>query len=180
MATGKTDVSCARVKTYTAAKIGASERHNERKNSDYGNVNVDPERIPMNIHFKDPGESSYMDLLREKEADRTVSLRGLRSDAKLFDEIVFDVNTMYFEKHGGYEYARQFYEEAYRFAVEKYGGEERILSAVMHADEINKAAMEEPGKPVYHYHLHVIALTVVEKEVLWTKRCKDPALVGTV
>ena len=180
MATGKTDMSCARVKTYTAAKIGASERHNERKNSDYGNVNVDPERIPMNIHFKDPGESSYMDLLREMEADKTVSLRGLRQDAKLFDEIVLDVNTMYFEEHGGYEYAREFYEEAYRFAVEKYGGEDRILSAVMHADEINKAATEELGKPVYHYHLHIIALPVVEKEILWSKRCKDPALVGTV
>ena len=28
--------------------------------------------------------------------------------------------------------------------------------------------------------MHVVALPVVDKEVLWTKRCKDPALVGTV
>ena len=57
------NMSCARVKTYTASKIGAIERHNERKNNDYGNVNVDPERIPMNVHFKDPGDKSYMDIL---------------------------------------------------------------------------------------------------------------------
>ena len=180
MANGKTDMSCARVKTYTAAKIGASERHNERKNSDYGNVNVDPERIPYNVHFKNSGESSYMDLLRELEDNGKISLRGLRPDANLFDEIVFDVNTMYFEKHGGYDYAKKFYEEAYRFAAEKYGGEERILSAVMHADEINKAASEELDKPVYHYHLHVIALPVVDKEIRYSKRCKDKSLVGTV
>ena len=39
---------------------------------------------------------------------------------------------------------------------------------------------EKYGKPVYHYHLHIMALPVVDKEVRWSKRCKDPALVGTV
>ena len=33
----------------------------------------------------------------------------------------------------------------------------------MHADEINQAATEECGHPVYHYHLHVIAMPVVKK-----------------
>ncbi len=31
---------------------------------------------------------------------------------------------------------------------------------------------------MWHYHLHVVY--VVEKQILWSKRCKDPALVGTV
>ena len=101
MATQKSNMSCARVQTYTAAKIGAAERHNERKNSDYGNVNVDPDRIPMNVHFKTPGDKSYMDILRELEAKGSISRRGLRPDAVLFDEVIFDVNTMYFEERGG-------------------------------------------------------------------------------
>ena len=172
-------MSCARVKTYTTAKIGASERHNERKNNDYGNVNVDPERICMNVHYKDPHEKSYMDILREKETSGELSRRGLKQDAVIFDEVVFDVNTMYFEERGGYEYAKQFYEEAYRFACEKYG-ESNIISAVMHADEINKAASDYMGYSVYHYHLHVMAFPVVEKEILWSKRYKDPNLVGKV
>ena len=172
-------MSCARVKTYTASKIGACERHNERKNSDYGNVNVEPERIPMNVHFKSPGEKSYMDILLEMEANGEVSRRGLKADAKLFDEIVFDVNTMYFEERGGYEYAKKFYEEAYRFACKKYG-ERNIISAVMHADEINKAATDQLGYPVYHYHMHLVAMPVVEKKVFYSKRCKDKNLVGRV
>ena len=179
MADKRTNMSCARVKSYTAAKAGSAERHNERKNNDYGNVNVDPERIPLNIHFKAPGDKSYMDILREMESAGKVSRRGLKADARLFDELVFDVNTMYFEERGGYEYARDFYEEAYHYTCEKYG-EDYVLSAVMHADEVNLAATEEMGHPVYHYHLHVIALPVVEKEIHWSKRCKDPALVGTV
>ena len=178
-ANGNNDMSCARVQTYSASKIGAGERHNERKNNDYGNVNVDPERIPLNVHFKDPGERSYMDILREMEAAGEVSRKGLRADAVLFDEVIFDVNTMYFEQRGGYEYAIEFYSEAYRYACEKFG-EQNIISAVMHADEINKAATEKLGRPVYHYHMHLIAIPVVEKEVRWSKRCKSPELVGTV
>ena len=60
------------------------------------------------------------------------------------------------------------------------GGEQYILSAVMHADERNRAMSEKLGEDVYHYHLHVVYIPVVEKEVRWTKRCKDPELVGKV
>jgi len=179
LATKKEDKSCARVKCYKAGNVSDIERHNERKNSDYGNVNVEPARIPFNVHFKDPGGKSYMDILREKEARGEISRRGLKADATLFDEMVLDINTVYFEEHGGYEFAKEFYAEAFRFAVKKYG-EENILSAVMHADEINLAATDHYGKPVYHYHLHVVAFPVVEKEILWSARCKDEALRGTV
>jgi hypothetical protein len=120
-----------------------------------------------------------MDTLRAMESEGKVSTRGLRQDATLFDEIIIDVNTMYFERNGGYEYAKKFYEEAYHFVEEKFGPE-YVVSAVMHADEINRAATDELGKEVYHYHLHVVVMPVVEKEILWSKRCKDPALRGTV
>ena len=60
------------------------------------------------------------------------------------------------------------------------GGEQYILSAVMHADERNRAMSEALGEDVYHYHLHVVYIPVVEKQILWSKRCKDEALRGTV
>ena len=50
----------------------------------------------------------------------------------------------------------------------------------MHADEINRAMTEALGREVYHYHLHVVYVPVVEKQILWSKRCKNKALVGTV
>ena len=86
------DMSCARVKQCSAASIGATERHNERLNTDYANVNVVQERIPLNVHYRSP-PSSYMETLRTMEAAGTVSTRGLRKDATLFDEIIIDVNT---------------------------------------------------------------------------------------
>ena len=171
--------SVARVEQHTAANIGKSERHLERKNESYENMNVDLGRTPLNIHFKDCGELTYKAWLDKLVTEGVVSLRGLKKDAKIFDEMIFDVNTAYFEEHGGYEYARQFYEEAFHFAEKEYGPG-NVISAVIHADELNTALTEQLGHPVYHYHMHVVALPVVEKEVRWSKRCKDPALVGTV
>lgn len=175
----KTNFTVARVVTHTRAGVGKCERHNERKNENYGNMNVDLERTPMNVHFKACGELTYNETLDKLVADGLVSLRGLKENAKVYDEMILDVNTDYFERHGGYKFAREFYEEAYRFACKLYG-ERNILSAVMHADEINLALTEKYGRPIYHYHLHIVALPVVEKQVLWSKRCKDKALVGTV
>ena len=72
------------------------------------------------------------------------------------------------------------YTEAYKAAIKIVGGEQYILSAVMHADERNRAMSEALGEDVYHYHLHVVYIPVVEKEIRWTKRCKDKSLVGKV
>ena len=169
----------ARVQQYTKASIGKSERHIERKNQNYENMNVDLSQTPRNIHFQSCGDLTYNATLDKMIEEGSVSLRGLKPDAKLFDEMIFDVNTAYFEEHGGYDYACRFYEEVFRFAQKEYGPE-NILSAVMHADELNSTLTEKLGYPVYHYHLHVVALPVVEKEVRYSKRCKDPELVGKV
>ena len=142
-------------------------------------MNVDLSRTPMNVTFKGCGNLTYNEYLDQLVDQGKVSLRGLKPDAKVFDEMILDVNTEYFEQNGGYEYACRFYEEAYRFAKQLYG-KENIVSAVMHADELNTAMTEKYGKPVYHYHLHVMALPVVDKEIKWSKRCKAPEKIGTV
>ena len=159
--------------------IGNTQKHNEREKDSYRNPDIVPERTPLNIHFKAP-TASYTERFRQMEQDKIISTRGLKPDAIHFGELIFDVNSAYFHNHGGYEFARQFYADAYKAAVEIVGGEQYILSAVMHADEINRAMSEALGQEVYHYHLHVVYVPVVEKQILWSKRCKDKSLVGTV
>ena len=80
----KADMSCARVKKYTASDVSKAERHNERKNETYENMNVIEERIPFNVHFKKPFAPTYMEQLKQMETNGLVSLRGLRKDATLF------------------------------------------------------------------------------------------------
>lgn len=165
--------------SYQKSNFALRQRHNERENESYSNPDIVPERSNLNIHFKQP-DDTYCKVFDQMVSDGTISTRGLKPDADVFCEFVFDVNTAYFEEHGGYEYAKAFFAEAYRFAVQEAGDEQYILSAVLHADERNRSLSEELGHDVYHYHLHVVYIPVVEKEIKYSKRCKDPKLRGTV
>ena len=161
------------------ADIGNAQAHNEREKSSYVNQDIVPERTPYNVHFKTP-TAGYKEMFEQMRSDGVISTRGLKADAEKFGELIFDVNSAYFFNHGGYEFAKQFYTDAYKAAIKIVGGEQYILSAVMHADERNRAMSDALGRDVYHYHLHVVYIPVVEKQILWSKRCKDKSLVGTV
>ena len=163
----------------TPDDVAKVQEHNEREKDRYSNVDIVPERTPLNVYFKAPTDD-YVKMFEQMEQDKIISTRGLKPDAVKYGELVFDVNSAYFYNHGGYEFAKQFYADAYKAAVEIVGGEQYILSAVMHADERNRAMSEALGEDVYHYHLHVVYIPVVEKQILWSKRCKDESLRGTV
>ena len=161
------------------ADVAKVQEHNEREKDSYSNQDIVPERTSLNVHFKAPTDD-YVKMFEQMEQDGVISTRGLKPDAVKYGELIFDVNSAYFYNHGGYEFAKQFYADAYKAAVEIVGGEQYILSAVMHADESNRAMSEALGEDVYHYHLHVVYIPVVEKQILWSKRCKDESLRGTV
>lgn len=163
----------------TPDDVAKIQEHNEREKDSYSNQDIVPERTSMNVHFKAPTDD-YVKMFEQMEQDGVIYTRGLKPDAIKYGELVFDVNSAYFYNHGGYEFAKQFYADAYKAAVEIVGGEQYILSAVMHADERNRAMSEALGEDVYHYHLHVVYIPVVEKQILWSKRCKDESLRGTV
>ena len=163
----------------TAENLAKVQEHNERKKDSYSNQDIVPERSSLNIHFKEP-TGGYEEMFEQMRREKVISTRGLQADAIKYGELVFDVNSAYFYNHGGYEFAKQFYTDAYKAAIDIVGGEQYILSAVMHADERNRAMSEALGEDVYHYHLHVVFVPVVKKQILWSKRCKDEALRGTV
>ena len=162
-----------------SSTLESSQAHNERQKECYSNPDIVLERTPLNIHYKTP-TGSYEDMFAELVEKKIISVWGLKPDSTRLCELVFDVNSAYFYNRGGYDFARQFYADAYEAAVKIIGGEQYILSAVMHADERNRAMSEQLGEDVYHYHLHVVYVPVVKKEILWSKRCKDPTLRGTV
>lgn len=98
----KTNNSVARVETYTRASIVKAERHNERKNESYSNINVDLIQTPNNVHYK-KCKKTYNEKLKEMIDDGEISLRVLKDNAKVFDEIIFDINSDYFEQNSGYK-----------------------------------------------------------------------------
>jgi phage pi2 protein 07 len=177
---------------YTRAAVSHVEKHNERKNENYSNLEVVLAQSHNNIHFK-ACDGTYLGVFDKMVKDGEISTRGLKlndtgtkPESSIVAEMIFDVNTEFFEEyyasHGyssGYDFAKAFYAEAYKMAVNEVGDEKYILSAVLHADERNKGLSEKLGRDVYHYHLHVTYIPVVQKEIKWTKRAK-PELVGKV
>jgi len=146
---------------------------------DYQNPDIITERSHLNVHYKTCA-GTYQQEFDRMVTESEISLRGLQKDAKVFDELVFDVNTDYFDRNGGYEYAKEFFAEAYRLAVKESGGEQFVLSAILHADERNRALSDQLGRDVFHYHLHVVYVPVVDKEIYFKKSNKNPELAGTL
>ena len=170
----KNHFTVVRNTAYRGGEFNIRERHNERKNENYHNGDIEPARADLNVHFRrvptpDGTPETYEQTFNRLLAEGTIVKRGLKPDAKVFDELIFDVNSAFFEDGGGYEYAKTFFEEAYRLAVNEIGGEQYVLSAILHADEKNKALSEQLGRDVYHYHLHVVYVPVVQKEVYFKK-----------
>ena len=163
----------ARNMRLTAARIGNAQQHNEREKESYVNQDIVPERTHLNVHFKKP-TAGYAEMFEQLKKDGIISTRGLKEDAFLYGELVFDVNTAYFHNHGGYDFAKQFYTDAYKSAIEIVGGEQYILSAVMHADERNRAMSDALEQDVYHYHLHVVYISVFDKGII-TRHLKNGA-----
>jgi len=174
-----------RNQAYQTKSFTTVERHNERKNEEYFNGDVELERAKLNVYFKrnfreDGTVETYQETFNRLLAEKKTVLHGTKPDAKLFCELVYDINTTYFDERGGYEFAKKYFEEAYRQAVKEIGNEDYIISAVMHADEKNSRLSEQLGRDVYHYHLHVVYVPVVQKEIKWSKRTKDKSLIGKV
>ena len=65
----KQNFCVARVETRTRASVGKFERHIERKNESYENMNVDLSRTPMNVSFKGCGELTYNQTLDQMIAE---------------------------------------------------------------------------------------------------------------
>jgi hypothetical protein len=175
----KTDYAVIRNEGHMASSFERCYRHNERENTDYQNKDVCLERTPMNVHFcqylrADGVPETYEETWKRLLDSGVFSDKWHKPTSRAFDELIFDVNTDYFERMGGYEYAKKFYAEAYRLAVKEAGGEQFILSAVMHCDERNKALSDELGRDIYHYHLHVIYVPAVEKHEYYRRKKGEP------
>jgi hypothetical protein len=183
--------SVARNQGYTRGAVEHIERHNERKNTNYSNVDVILEQSHNNVHFK-VCDGTYLGVFDRMIKSGEISTRGLKlnnegtkPESSVIAEMVLDVNTEYFEtqyeSHGyanGYDFAKAFYAEAYKMAVADVGDEKYVLSATLHADERNKSLSAQLGRDVYHYHLHVVYIPIVRKEIYYNRSNKNPELAG--
>ena len=108
-------------------------RHNERRNKNYSNDNIDKEKSYLNYSIKQP-RYSY-----EKEFDRMreeYNLKGqIKTVSNIACEYIITSDKQFFETIGEEE-TKRYFETAYQFVTEyKNLGEQYIMSAKVHMNE---------------------------------------------
>lgn len=131
---------------YKRENLKGIYRHNERRNFNYSNKNIDKEKATLNYSLKAP-QYSY-----EKEFDKLKNKYNLKGQIKTVSNIaceyIITSDKEFFDTIGEHE-TKRYFETAYKFVSEyKNLGEKYIMSAKVHMDE------ETP-------HMHLVFLPVV-------------------
>ena len=131
---------------YKRENLKGIYRHNERRNKNYSNKNINPELSHLNYSLRDCKHSyeKEFDLIKEK-----YNLKGqIKTVSNIACEYIISSDKEYFNSIGIDE-TKRYFETAYKFVCEyKNLGEQYILSAKVHIDE------ETP-------HMHLVFIPVV-------------------
>lgn len=134
---------------YKRENLKGIYRHNERRNKNYSNDNIDKEKSYLNYSLKSPKYryDKEFDMMREK-----YNLKGqIKTVSNIACEYIITSDKQFFEGIGEEE-TKRYFETAYQFVAEyKNLGEQYIMSAKVHMDE------ETP-------HMHLIFLPVVHTQ----------------
>lgn len=134
---------------YKRENLKGIYRHNERRNKNYSNDNIDKEKSYLNYSLKSPKYryDKEFDMMRER-----YNLKGqIKTVSNIACEYIITSDKQFFEEIGEEE-TKRYFETAYQFVAEyKNLGEQYIMSAKVHMDE------ETP-------HMHLIFLPVVHTQ----------------
>ena len=134
---------------YKRENLKGIYRHNERRNKNYSNKNINQELSYLNYSLKDCKHSyeKEFELIREK-----YNLKGqIKTVSNIVCEYIITSDKEFFNSIGAEE-TKRYFETAYKFVSDyKNLGEKYILSAKVHMDE------ETP-------HMHLIFIPVVHTQ----------------
>ena len=137
------------------------ERHNERLNKNYSNKDIDLSRSSENYHLKHIQAATY-----QQEFERIRTRQQLKGNLRLqgkkqstvMCEFVITSDKEFFDRLGA-DRTKQFFKDAYAFVTAKVGGEQYVISAVVHMDEATP-------------HMHVAYIPVINGRDRKGKPCK--------
>lgn len=134
---------------YKRENLKGIYRHNERRNKNYSNKNINQELSYLNYSLKDCKHSyeKEFELIREK-----YNLKGqIKTVSNIVCEYIITSDKEFFNSIGAEE-TKRYFETAYKFVCDyKNLGEQYILSAKVHMDE------ETP-------HMHLVFIPVVHTQ----------------
>lgn len=111
--------------------IIAMFKHNERKNKNYSNEDINQELTHLNYDLIKC--SSYKKKIDEELEKRYTSSRSIRRDAVLCVEVIFTSDNEFFKKLT-FEQEKLYFEKSLEF-LQDFVNKENVISAVVHKDE---------------------------------------------
>lgn len=120
-----------RIAKVKAPNIGGVDKHNERKNKNYSNEDINTELTHLNYSLIEC--ESYKSAINEQIQERYTSSRSIRKDAVVGVEVIFTSDKEFFDKLTP-EQERLYFEKSLEF-LKDFAGEKNVISAVVHKDE---------------------------------------------
>lgn len=118
---------------YKSGNVFGLQKHNQRENDNYSNIDIDKARTPLNYDFINKGNINYTKRIKTIiEANRS-SQRTIRKDATVYCECIVSSDSDFFENLAE-DNQKKFFEKALEYLKDKIG-EEFIISANVHLDE---------------------------------------------
>ena len=118
---------------YKVGNVFGLQKHNQRENDNYSNIDIDKARTPLNYDLINKGNINYTKQIKTIiEANRS-SQRAIRKDATVYCECIVSSDSDFFENLAE-DNQKKFFEKALEYLKDKIG-EEFIISANVHLDE---------------------------------------------
>lgn len=133
---------------YKKDNLAGLYKHNERKNSNYSNKDINKNMFRENYSLKNP-QTTYTNAL--KKLQETYNLQGrIIKTTNVMCEFVITSDKEFFERIGTDE-TKRYFQTAYKFVANYQNlGEEFIVSAKVHLDETTP-------------HMHIVFVPVIHK-----------------
>lgn len=109
------------------------QRHNQRENENYSNLEIDKKKKHLNYELHNEGNIVYQKEIDLKVKDRYKGKKSIRKDAVLNIECLITSDKEFFERIGSDE-TKRYFEESYSFIKNKFG-EKNVIYATVHMDE---------------------------------------------
>lgn len=118
---------------YKSGNVFGLQKHNQRENENYSNIDIDKARTPLNYDLINKGNINYTKKIKTIIEVNRASQRAIRKDATVYCECIISSDSAFFEKITE-DSQKEFFKSSLDYLKNKIG-EEFIISANVHLDE---------------------------------------------
>ena len=118
---------------YKSGNVFGLQKHNQRENENYSNMDIDKARTPLNYDLVNQEDINYLKRVKTIIEANRASERSIRKDATVYCECIISSDSAFFENLTE-DKQKEFFKSSLDYLKNKIG-EEFIISANVHLDE---------------------------------------------